>query len=71
MARRKFDPKREDIAFALSLGWTFEGHTGGGHIKFSHPRARVHLIVPQSPSDYRGVKNAISWTRRNTPREDA
>jgi predicted RNA binding protein YcfA (HicA-like mRNA interferase family) len=70
MARRPYDKKRPDVALAISLGWTFCGLSGGGHLQFSHPKVIAKMTIPNSPSDHRSVKNGMSWIRRNTPRED-
>lgn len=70
MARYAYDRRRKDIAFAISLGWEYCGITGGGHLQFQHPKMDVRLIMPATPSEGRGTKNAIAWLKRNTPREE-
>lgn len=70
MAKRPYDKKRPDVAFAIEMGWTFCGFAGSGHLQFRHPKVAVRLIMPATPSEGRGAKNNIAWVRRNTPRED-
>jgi hypothetical protein len=70
MSRRKYDAKRPDIAFAIHMGWSYCGHTGSGHLQFTHPECNFRLTMPNSPSEFRSTRNSISWIRRNTPRKD-
>jgi hypothetical protein len=70
MGRLPYDRKRKDIAFALEQGWVFDRVTGGGHLRFTHPKTTIHMIMANSASDHRSIRNAISWTRRLTPRDD-
>lgn len=70
MARKSFDPKRADIAFAIHMGWSYCGKSGSGHLQFAHPKAQFKLIMASSPSEFRSTRNSISWIRRNTPREE-
>ncbi|ASU00792.1 hicA toxin superfamily protein [Nocardia phage NTR1] len=70
MARRAYDRKRPDVAFAIEMGWEFCGFAGSGHLQFRHPKVAVRLIMPATPSEGRGTKNSIAWVKRNTPREE-
>lgn len=66
---RRIDVKRKDIAFAMSLGWTYCGNAGSGHLQFTHPWAKFKLTIASTPSEFRSTRNTISWVRRNTPTE--
>lgn len=67
MKNRKFDRKREDIAFALAMGWEYARHTGSGHLQFVHPSVTFKLTIACSPSEFRSTRNTIAWIRRHTP----
>jgi hypothetical protein len=69
--QRGFNSKRIDVSEALKLGWVYDGHSGTGHLQFRHPGSKVRLKLPCSPSEYRGLRNAITRIRKMTPpRED-
>lgn len=54
---------REFLAAAGVLGFRFAGFTGGGHMRLVHPDAGVY-VTSATPSDYRGVRNAMSDMER-------
>ena len=52
---------KQDAA-AKALGFTFTGHDGRGHCVWEHPKGLVRL--PATPSEWRGVKNAVAQMER-------
>jgi predicted RNA binding protein YcfA (HicA-like mRNA interferase family) len=58
--------RREDVIYALDNGWEYVG-VSGGHLKFRHPDTGIPLMITSSPSEYRGLKNKISWIKKLTP----
>jgi predicted RNA binding protein YcfA (HicA-like mRNA interferase family) len=40
--------------------------TRGGHWRFEHPAMSGPVFAPDSPSDYRGVRNLLAELRRRT-----
>lgn len=54
---------RELLEIADSLGFTFEGYDGGGHIVLTLPDGR-RTSIAATPSEYRGRKNAIATLER-------
>lgn len=59
--------QRADIALAENLGWEYVGLTHRQHLKYRHPISRALVILSNTPSDHRAVKNGMADLRRNTP----
>lgn len=56
--------KRNEVArAATALGFKFAGYDGSGHVVWKHPNGARHS-TPASPSEYRGVRNAIAALER-------
>jgi hypothetical protein len=54
---------RELIAKVEPIGWTYEGLTDGGHVRFRHTSGAAYTSAA-SPSDWRGSKNAVAEMER-------
>lgn len=55
---------RDEVSNAASaLGFKFAGYDGSGHIVWAHPNGARHS-TPATPSEYRGVRNAIATLER-------
>lgn len=48
--------KRDLLAMAEALGFTYEGLDGSGHMRFLHSNGKV-TSLPSTPSEYRGMRN--------------
>lgn len=59
---------REVVAIAESLGFTFDGYDGSGHVVLSLPDGQ-RISIPATPSEYRGRKNAIAQLERMSGRK--
>lgn len=67
MAKRPYDKKRKDVVYAIEMGWTYCGISGGGHLQFRHPGTSTRLILPSSRSDRWGENFAMRDIRNLTP----
>lgn len=54
---------RELVDEAKTIGWTFVGMTGAGHLRMMHPNGS-QMTLPNTPSEYRGLKNARAQLER-------
>jgi predicted RNA binding protein YcfA (HicA-like mRNA interferase family) len=45
--------------------------TRGGHWRFEHPDMHGPVFAPDTPSDYRAIKNLYAMLRRKTQRPEA
>lgn len=59
--------RREDIEYARTLGWVFDGYTGSGHLRYRHPDTQVKAIFSATTSDQRAIRNSRAFIRRTTP----
>ena len=61
--RRSVPPGlRDAYDIAIAHGWTIEV-LGSGHLRWSPPKG-PYIVAARSPSDYRGIRNAIARLRR-------
>lgn len=60
--------RRDLVAVAESLGFTFEGVGGSGHLKFRHANGNT-VTLPSTPSEYRGFRNARLMLEREAGRK--
>lgn len=55
---------RQLMEEADEMGWAIDGVTGSGHIRLIHPQATTPVVVPSTPSDWRGLRNTRAQLRR-------
>lgn len=54
---------------AREWGWRVRQHNRGGHTKLYSPDGEHIVVIPNSPSEYRSVKNCRAMVERHTPAE--
>lgn len=55
---------RPDLALAAELGWHFAGYTGKCHLRYRHAATGKIMFFPNTPSDWRGIRNQMSRLRK-------
>lgn len=54
----------KEVRRALTRAGFTATKTRGGHWRISHPQMSGPVFAPDTPSDYRGVKNLMALLRR-------
>lgn len=55
---------REITAYAIELGYTLQGRTTGGHLKFTHPNLKGAVFIAPHSEEFRAMKNAMGQLKR-------